>query len=249
MAENNTENLGKKLEMGALLAVIYAILAGISTQLVIIPGVTGYRIMDMLPIVYGMLFGNIGAFACGVGVLFAEAFANQLSFVSFGAFLGAYGAAYIPFRVWQGMKSSREPVLVLESSRTYTMFIVLAVLAAVPQALVIPLLADRMGMVPYTKAFSVIIVNSLVFSVVGGTILYKLFSLRFLEGTSHELWLLVRDTKTSTKRLSVALLRLTLTALCVGLAFMAILPQEFGQSIVVYVMGGFSVVLLVLTRI
>lgn len=242
-------NIGLKLKMGALLTVIYAVLAGISTQLVIIPGVTGYRIMDALPIVYGLLFGNIGAFACGIGVLFADAFANNLSFVSFGAFLGAYGAAYIPFRVWQGMKSDREPVIILESTRTLIMFVLLAILAAVPQAMVIPLLTDRLAIAPYTKVFPVILINSLVFSVVGGTLIYKFFSLRFLEGTSHELWLLVRDTKTATRRLSTALLRLTLTGAFIGLGFTVLLPPEFNQDIIMYVMGILSLVLLILIRI
>ncbi|MCH3915657.1 MAG: hypothetical protein LKJ99_01685 [Acidaminococcaceae bacterium] len=243
------ENIGLKIKIGALLTVIYAVLAGISSQLVIIPGVTGYRLMDALPIVYGLLFGSTGAFACGVGVLFADAFANNLSYVSFVAFLGAYGAAYIPFRVWQGMKSEREPVIILESTRTLTMFIVLAVLAAIPQAMVIPLLTDRMGIAPYTSVYYVILLNSLFFSVVGGTLLYKFFSLRFLEGTSHQLWLMVRDTKTTTKILATSLLRITLTGAFVGVAFTVLLPQEFGQNIIIYVMGIISLVLLILTRI
>ncbi len=231
------------------MTVIYAVLAGISSQLVLIPGVTGYRLMDALPIVYGLLFGSIGAFACGVGVLFADAFANNLSYVSFVAFLGAYGAAYIPFRVWQGMKSEREPVIILESARTLIMFIVLAILAAIPQAVVIPLLTDRMGIAPYTSVFPVILLNSLFFSVVGGTLLYKIFSLRFLEGTSHELWLLVRDEKTTTRILAVSLLRITLTGAFVGVAFAVLLPPEFDQNVIMYVMGAFSLVLLVMTRI
>jgi uncharacterized membrane protein len=60
---------------------------------------------------------------------------------------------------------------------------------------------------------------------------------------------MVRDTKTTTKILATSLLRITLTGAFVGVAFTVLLPQEFGQNIIIYVMGIISLVLLILTRI
>lgn len=245
MEKNNTM---LKLEIGALLTVIYAVLAVISNQFMFVPGVVGLRLMNILPIGAGLLFGRVGAFACALGSLFGDVGSGMLSPLSLGGFLGAYGAAYVPYRIWQGMRSEREENIILGATRTNTMFLVLALIAAIPPSIVTPLFADRFAVAAYTTAFIPLAIQNVLMSMVFGTILYKYMAPRFLVGVNHELWLLVKDNKTSTKPLSVALLRLSMTALFIAIGFTAILEPTMGQEIIMYTMGILSVVILVLAN-
>ncbi len=244
----STNSITLKLEIGALLTVIYALLSLLSQQFQLLPGVVGLGAMYMLPIVYGLLFGRTGAFACALGGVFADVASGAFSPLSLGGFLGAYTAALLPYRIWQGMRSEREENFILGTPRTNIMFLVLAFTAAVPPALVLPLFADRFGLAPYTLAFSRTALTSVAFSLLGGFILYKYFSPRFLEGKNHDLWLQIKDVKTSTRPLSVALLRLTFTAMFLGLGFWAMMEPTMGQEVIMYPMGGLALVILLLVN-
>ena len=237
-----------KLEIGALLTVIYALLELLSNQFVIIPDVVGLRLMAALPIGYGLLFGRVGACACAIGTIFGQVSTNHLTSLTIGASLGAFGAAYVPFRIWQGMKSDREPQIVLVDTRTFIMFGILAVTAAVPPAIFISLFADKLAMAPFVKVYGWVLLPGLLVSVLLGGLLYKFFAPRFLIGVNHDLWLVVKDEKTATKRLSIALLRITITAMCVGLLFVAVMSADFNQDVIIYTMGALGVAVLALAN-
>lgn len=248
MAQKPEPNTMMKLEFGALLTVTYAILKLISNQYFFVPEVVGIRIMNILPVAFGLLFGKVGAFSCALGSLFGDVGSGYLTTLSLGGFLGTYGAAYLPYRIWQGMRSEREENIILGTRRTEIMFCVLALTSAVPQSIVLPLFADRFGIAPYTTAFGPLAIQNILFSIIGGFLVYKAIAPRFLSGANHDLWLMVRDHKGATKRLSSALLRLALTALFIGGAFSAIMEPAMGQEVIMYVMGVLSVAILVLVN-
>ena len=60
-------------------------------------------------------------------------------------------------------------------------------------------------------------------------------------------WEAVRDDKWTSHLLSVALLRISLTALAVGAGFCLIFPPQLGEPVVLYVSGGLAAVLLILS--
>jgi energy-coupling factor transport system substrate-specific component len=243
-----SKNIGLKLEIGALLTVIYALLELASDQFMFIPGVVGLRLMNALPIGYGLLFGRLGACACALGTILGQVSTNNLNALTVGASLGAFGAAFVPFRIWQGLRSDREPEIVLADARTFIMFAVLAVTAAVPPAVFISVFADKLAMAPFVKTFSWILLQNIAASVILGGLVYKFLSPRFLYGINNNLWLLVKDTKTATRRLSIALLRLTLTALCIGLLLTVVMSAEMNQDVIIYTMGILGVVILTLAN-
>ena len=243
-----SKNFSLKLEIGALLAIIYALLEIVSAQYMFIPGVVGLRLMNALPVGYGLLFGRLGACACAIGTLLGQASTGNLNALTIGASLGAFGAAYVPFRIWLGLRSDREPEIFLGETRTYIMFIILAVSAAVPPAVFVSVFADKLSMAPFVQVYGLVLGQGLLASVVLGTLLYKFLAPRFLVGCNHDLWLVVKDEKTATRRLSVALLRITVTAMCIGMLFVAVMSAEFNQDIIIYTMGIFGVVVLTLAN-
>jgi len=238
--------LSLRLEIGALLTIIYAFLELISNQYMFIPGVVGLRLMNALPIGYGLLFGRVGACACALGTIFGQA--SQLDAMTIGSSLGAFGAAYVPFRIWQGLRSDREPEIILADVRTGIMFAVLAVCAAVPPAVFIAIFADKLALAPFVQTYGIVLLQAVLASVVLGGLLYKVFSPRFLIGINHDLWLLIKDEKTATRRLSIALLRITITAMCVGMLFVAVMSAEFNQDVIIYTMAILGVAILTLAN-
>ena len=239
----------EKFKIGIWLTLVFALVVLASNKIVLIPGITGIRPADALPIVYGLLFGQVGAFACGVGAVLGDVAGGTANAVTVSKFLGAFAAASIPYRVWQGMSSSREPQLIVKDTRTGVMFFILALLSAVPGSIMLPLFADHLGIVAYTEAFGKIIVNAVVFAVVLGGIIYKYVAPKCIEGDWQKFWLAAKDTKSTTRGMSIAILRITLTALFIGVGFKFLMPAEMGQTIVMYVMGILSLVLLVLIRV
>lgn len=67
--------------------------------MVLVEGLTEIRPVNAIPPVAGLLFGPIGAFACGIGNLAAD-FAGTFSNNSILGFIGNMLAAYLPYRLW-----------------------------------------------------------------------------------------------------------------------------------------------------
>lgn len=240
-----TGNMIEKLTIGGLLTAIFVVTALAFKGFVIIPGITEIRPVNAFPICFGLLFGNVGAIACGLGNFIGDLIGGTLTLGSIGGFIGNYAMAYVPFRVWQGIKGKDEEVLLLSSWRQYTLFFFLCMLSSTTAAGIIPLFTDIIEMAPYTILFGIIFLNDFVAELFLGTIIYKFLASIVLYGVLRPTWLRIRDKTIVSLRQSFSLAIITLLCLVVGVVFFFTTPKGYGNTVVLYTMGVISVLIVV----
>ena len=151
----------KRLKTGCCLVLLYAVFTLISSAVRVVPQVSGLRLEAMLSLPYGLIFGRLGAISAAFGSALAlflvGANLNQIPL----EFLAALISAYLPFRVWQGMKSPQEPRLALYDQRTVTMFVILGLLAVAPMAVYPAVGAEIYQVVPFSASFFKILLPTL----------------------------------------------------------------------------------------
>lgn len=99
---------------------------GISFKvMVLIEGLTEVRPVNALPVPAGLLFGPVGAAACGLGNLIAD-MAGTFSINSLAGALANFMAAYLPYRMWYNMGA--EPNL--HSGKNILLYLMVSLSAA-----------------------------------------------------------------------------------------------------------------------
>jgi energy-coupling factor transport system substrate-specific component len=215
----------------------------------IVPGVSGLRLASVLALPYGLIFGRMGAvcaaLGAGLGMLLWGGSGQMISMECLGSLL----AAYLPYRVWQGMHSVQEPFLCVTDGRTGTMFFILCVISVVPKSL-FPALGGELYMVePFPASYWKIFLCTMFWTVVGGGLFYHKAAAYFFRGPGEALWTKLADHKTTTRRMAVAMLRITLTGGFVSLGLSLIFPNEFSLAVVRYVTGIFGIIMMILTAV
>jgi energy-coupling factor transport system substrate-specific component len=72
----------------------------------LIPGLTELRPANVIPVVFGLLFGPAGAWGAAFGNLIGDFF-GTLGIGSFFGFWGNFLAAYLTYKMWQGRDLAR----------------------------------------------------------------------------------------------------------------------------------------------
>ena len=125
----------EKLTVTALLAALFAVTALAFKGFVIIPSITELRPVNALPLIYGLLFGHLGAVASALGNLFGDAVGGTLTFASAGGMIGNFAMAYIPYKIWGALLcKADEDIFLLTGAKSYFWYFVLALLSAIPAA-------------------------------------------------------------------------------------------------------------------
>jgi energy-coupling factor transport system substrate-specific component len=236
-----------RLKVGCLLIVVYtlAVLAG--NLVMILPGISGLHLTALFSLTYGLLFGRLGALAAGVGVMLGQVILGSMPMLMPIAFLTEFLSAYLPYRIWQGMRSEQEPVLLVYDSRTRIMALILSITAVTPVALTMAFATDLFQILPFGMAYFPVLLPTMVFSILGGQLVLPMAGRYFCRGAGEALWESVRDDKWTSHLLSVALLRIDIMALAIGAGLALIFAPVMGNRVILYVTGGLSVVLLILT--
>ncbi len=173
----------EKLTVTALLAALFAVTALAFKGFVIIPSITELRPVNALPLIYGLLFGYLGAVASALGNLFGDAVGGTLTFASAGGMIGNFAMAYIPYKIWGALLcKADEDIFLLTGAKSYFWYFVLALLSAIPAAVIIPLFTDALGFVSYNILFGIIFVNNFLVECTLGVVLYGFFSRACLKG-------------------------------------------------------------------
>lgn len=176
-------NKTEKLTVTALMTALFAVTALAFKGFVIIPSITELRPVNALPLIFGLLFGNLGAIASALGNLFGDAVGGTLTFASLGGMIGNFAMAYIPYKVWGALLCKRdENILLLDSAKNYLWYFILALLSAIPAAVIIPLFTDFFGFVSYNILFGIIFANNFLVECTIGVVLYGFFSRACLKG-------------------------------------------------------------------
>ena len=240
--------MGERVKTGIVLFLLYALLFALSQLVQVVPGLSGLRLQAMLSVPYGLIFGRTGAIAAALGGGSHGGDRRNPNFIPI-EFLGALLSAYLPFRIWQGMRSPQEPYLCVEDQRTATMYFILSLIGAIPMAVFPAVGGDLYQVVPFPASYPRIFLASLVCTVVGGFLVYSQAAPRMFRGAGEALWNRIRDTKGTTRSMAVAMLRITLTGGFLGLGLAFIFPNEFELLVVEYVMGIFAALLFILTAV
>ncbi len=136
----------------------------------LIPGLTELRPANVIPVVFGLLFGPAGAWGAAFGNLIGDFF-GTLGIGSFFGFWGNFLAAYLPYKLWQ-----ERP---LESPRQHWLrFLGAVLLGAWGCALVVSFGLEAFKLLPYSIIALAVFMNNAVIALILGPLLLRLLAPR-----------------------------------------------------------------------
>jgi energy-coupling factor transport system substrate-specific component len=132
----------------------------------LIPGITELRPANVIPVVFGLLFGPAGAWGAAFGNLIGDFF-GTLGVGSFFGFWGNFLAAYLPYKVWQGRPLG-------EIHRYPVRFVLAVVLGAWACALVVGFGVEAFKLLPFSIIALAVFVNNAVVALLLAPFLLRL---------------------------------------------------------------------------
>ena len=164
----------------AVCAAIYsAALIAFKTAIPLIPGITEVRVANIFPMVFGLLFGPAGAWGTAIGNLIGDIFGGTIGPSSLAGFLGNFLLGYLPYTLWTTLipftEKSREwkP----GSWRSWINYILIAFISSAACAVIISIVVDALGIVPYAVLTKIITLNDTFASWIGVILLISVFSI------------------------------------------------------------------------
>jgi energy-coupling factor transport system substrate-specific component len=173
--------LWKNTRMIVLVAVCAAIYAAtliaFKTAVPIIPGITEVRVAGVFPVVFGFLFGPAGAWGLAFGNLIGDIFGGTLSPASIAGFFGNFLMGYLPYTLWMTLIPFAEKTYEwnVRSWRSWIIYILIAFIASAACAVVISVVVDVLGMVPYAVLSKIIMLNNTVGALIGVILLIAVY--------------------------------------------------------------------------
>jgi energy-coupling factor transport system substrate-specific component len=120
----------------------------------LIPGHTELRPANVIPVVFGLLFGPAGAWGAAFGNLIGDFF-GTLGVGSFFGFWGNFLAAYLPYKVWRELPPG-------ELRRHLLRFVLAVLLGAWACALVIGFGLEAFKLLPFVLIAPAVFLNNAV---------------------------------------------------------------------------------------
>jgi energy-coupling factor transport system substrate-specific component len=136
----------------------------------LIPGITELRPANVIPVVFGLLFGPAGAWGAAFGNLIGDFF-GTLGIGSFFGFWGNFLAAYLTYKVWNGRPLK-------DLARHLPRFIAAVVLGAWACALMVGFGVEIFKLLPFSVIALAVFINNAVIALVLGPLLLKLLEPR-----------------------------------------------------------------------
>ncbi|MBW1992597.1 MAG: QueT transporter family protein [Deltaproteobacteria bacterium] len=143
----------------------------------LIPGYTELRPANVIPLVFGLLFGPAGAWGAAFGNLIGDFF-GTLGIGSFFGFWGNFLAAYLPYKLWRGRP--------LTLTRAQALPFALAVLlGAGGCALIIGFGVEAFKLLPFSIIAVAVLLNNAVIVFLLAPLLLKLLEPRVSRWDLH----------------------------------------------------------------
>ncbi|MCP4537624.1 MAG: hypothetical protein GY832_10790 [Chloroflexi bacterium] len=146
---------------------------------ILAPEVTGMGAANLLPMLFGLLFGPAGAWGVSIGHLVGEL--GALTWKSMFDIVGVFLLGYLPYTMWTTLKpiadGQRDPAA--KKGRSWILYILIALITAVASSVVVLTWLQVLGFLPYTVLLTILIFFSLigaVGSLVGGILFLMLYS-------------------------------------------------------------------------
>jgi energy-coupling factor transport system substrate-specific component len=153
----------------ALTAAVYAGMLIPFKAIPIVPGLTELRPANVIPVLFGILFGPAAAWGSAIGNLIGDFFGTLSPGSAFG-FIGNFCASYIACKLWHLLVKDA----VIMDFRQTGIFILISIAASLVCALIISIGVHFLGMAPFKVLFPIIFINNSLMSSVLGVILIKL---------------------------------------------------------------------------
>ena len=167
----------RQIVLIALTAAIYAGMLIPFKAIVIIPGLTELRPGNVIPVLFGVMFGPAAAWGAAIGNLIADFF-GTLSVASAFGFAGNFFFAYTAYKLWHlGVKGE-----VTMNFRQTVIFVLVSITASLVCALIVASGVQILGLAPFTVMLLIVFVNNSLSSSILGVILMK-FLYRRIERT------------------------------------------------------------------
>jgi energy-coupling factor transport system substrate-specific component len=136
----------------------------------LIPGITELRPANVIPVVFGLLFGPAGAWGAALGNLIGDFF-GTLGVGSFFGFWGNFLAAYLPYKMWRGRPLD-------QVRRHLPRFFLAVLLGAMGCALVVGFGLEALKLLPFSIIGVAVLINNAIISLVLGPFLLGLLQPR-----------------------------------------------------------------------
>jgi energy-coupling factor transport system substrate-specific component len=161
-------------------AAIYgAALVAFKTTIPLIPGITEVRIANIFPMVFGLLFGPGGAWGTAIGNLIGDIFGGTIGPASIAGFVGNFLLGYLPYAMWTTFVPFAEKSREWNggSWRSWVNYILISLLSSASCAVVISVVVDALGIVPYAVLTKIITLNDTFASWIGVILLISVFGI------------------------------------------------------------------------
>ncbi len=136
----------------------------------LIPGITELRPANVIPVVFGLLFGPAGAWGAALGNLIGDFF-GTLGVGSIFGFWGNFLAAYLPYKMWQDRPLS-------QVGRHLPRFFLAVFLGAAGCALVVGFGLEAVKLLPFSIIGLAVFFNNAVIAALLGPFLLSLLQAR-----------------------------------------------------------------------
>ncbi len=136
----------------------------------LIPGVTELRPANVIPVVFGLLFGPAGAWGSAFGNLIGDFF-GTLGPGSFFGFWGNFLAAYLPYKMWGDRPLNR-------LRRHLLRFALAVILGATSCALVVGFGLETLKLLPFSLIGVAVFFNNAILALILGPFLLTLLEPR-----------------------------------------------------------------------
>lgn len=150
----------RMIVLTALIAAVYAAILIPLKAIPIIPGITEFRVGQVIPPVASLLFGPAAAWGCAFGNLIGDFVGGSFGLGSAFGFVGNFLLGAIPYMMWGrlgALSSGEEPTM--KGGRQVAEFIVLVVGSGIACALVIAWGLELIGLYPFTVLGPIIAIN------------------------------------------------------------------------------------------
>jgi len=136
----------------------------------LIPGLTELRPANVIPVVFGLLFGPAGAWGAALGNLIGDFF-GTLGPGSFFGFWGNFLAAYLPYKMWQGRPLG-------QIRRRLPRFVLAVLLGAMGCALMVGFGLEFLQLLPFSVIAVAVFINNALITLLLGPLLLALLEPR-----------------------------------------------------------------------
>lgn len=136
----------------------------------LIPGLTELRPANVIPVVFGLLFGPAGAWGAALGNLIGDFF-GTLTIASFFGFWGNFLAGYLPYKMWRNRPLG-------EIKGHLPRFCRAVLLGAMGCALMIGFGVEVLKLLPFSVIAAAIFINNAVITLILGPFLLALLEPR-----------------------------------------------------------------------